>query len=292
MRELLSQGVVKEYHRSLSSDSRLRDRSDRSRDSSVERLATPRHLMAGARNLHSGAKDNWMYILLTVLLFSVTVSLVLHMRSSYNQPNSRLLAGDQCTDQQQKLKVSANTIAVQAAYLAATVVELQEKIGVAKLLQNYKLKEKNGNADPSSPSVDAMADLTLERKRNGALVEEVASGLDGMASLLMDLKEAGVDFTKTPTGKDAFAKLVQMNAVRNNDDVDQEKLLLIADKETLSLGIPGYDVFEREEIRKYIKVSSYLLLCSISPSQFLHISICNSLTVFKLFREELKQWIG
>jgi hypothetical protein len=79
----------------------------------------------------------------------------------------------------------------------------------------------------------------------------------------MDLKEAGVDFTKTPTGKDAFAKLVKMNAGRNNDDVDQEKLLLIADKETLSLGVPGYDVFEREEIRKYIKVSSYLLIRSI-----------------------------
>jgi hypothetical protein len=210
-------------------------------------MATPRHLMAGARNLHSGAKDNWIYILLIVLLFSVTASLVLHMRSSYNQPSSRLLAGDQCTDQQEKLKVNANTIAVQAAYLAATVVELQEKIGVAKLLQNYKLKEKNRDADPSSPSEDAFADLTLERKRNGALVEEVASGLDGLASLLMDLNEAGVDFTKTPTGKDAFAKLVKINAVRNNnDDVDQEKLLLIADKETLSLGVPGYDVFERE----------------------------------------------
>lgn len=257
MRELLSQGVVKEYHRSLSSDSRLRERSDRSRDSSVERIATPRHLMAGARNLNSGARDNWMYILLTVLLLSLAVSLVLHIRSSYNQPSSRLLAGDQSTDQHQKLKVNAHTIAVQAAYLAATVVELQEKIGVAKLLQNYKLKKKkkkNGNADPSSPSEDAMADLILERKRNGALVTELASGLDGMASLLMELKEAGVDFTKTSTGKDAFAKLVKMNAASNDDDVDQEKLLLIADKETLSLGLPAYDIFEREEIRKYIKV--------------------------------------
>ena len=235
IREVLTQGVGKEFQRSLSID-RLPLREGISKNS-------PRHgLMAGVRHPQR-SPFNWISVFLGVFLIFLAVILVLN--NSNLQPMAPL---DSLNS-----KSAADSTSVHVAYLALKVAELQEKVQKASTAAQETAKR-----TPASKSVaGVLTILKLERTFTRDALMEISTGLDGIAKLLQKLKKSGNGVGPLSSNpKESF------NIASKDMEPKQETPVH-------SLDLPGrnpspseplYDFFDREEIRKYIKVTLLIRL--------------------------------
>lgn len=226
IREVLSQGVAKEFQGSLSIERR-------------EGVAksSPRHGLMAGRHPHR-SPFNWIYVFGGVLLVSLTGILVLNNSTIHSMAPLNIL--------------NADPISVHVAYVVIKVAELQEKVLKASTAaQATALRSATPDSLPS-----ALAELELERKFSRNALVEISTGLDGIAKLLQELKKSGKEDSRLPSNPNESYNIVSKDVyldIAPKQDTPVHSLDLA--ESNLPHSEPLYNFFEREEIRKYIKVT-------------------------------------
>lgn len=228
-REVMKEGVPKD--RSVSSDRVVRER---------ERGLPARSLMS-VRNAVKGGK--WSYFLLGMLVVFAIVSLVLHFPSF-----GACLQNSGFVESTGRLNV--NSMTDQVTKLSSIITDILDKV-------DDFYKEFQQVADRKFPSsrANVIGQLKLERQRSLNFLVEVSTELEGVARRLTVLQK---EFTvgngqEADHGKHSKVEIQEPLADSESDDLEDDPLI---------------DFFEREEIRKYIKVSGSPLPPSTILSSF------------------------
>ncbi|KAG0630664.1 hypothetical protein M758_1G194900 [Ceratodon purpureus] len=223
IREMMTQGMPKEFQRSLSIDRR----------EGVPKNSPRYGLMAGR---HSNRMPfSWIYVFGVVFLVFLTVVLVLNNTTIHSMAPSNSL--------------NADPTSVHVAYLAIKVAELQEKVLKASTAAQATAAR---SADPDSlPS--ALAELLRERAFSRNVLVEISTGLDGIVTVLQELRKSVKENSPLSSNLDKSYDITSSDVSLLTGTKQDAHSLDLPDSD-LSHSDPLYNFFEREEIRKYIKV--------------------------------------
>lgn len=230
IRDVLTQGIVKEFQRSLSIDkSPLRE---------ITKSSLRYGLMAG-RNSHKAA-INWVYVFIAIFLTLMAGNSLYH--SSIHTVQSAVSPSNTPT---------SHSTAIHVAHLALKLSELQEKVHKASV--NAEVIVNKGFAS-SLPT--ALADLKLERTRSWNVLEKITIELSEVAKVVEELKQSQSG-SQNPIDLHAneFSDYVSKGDIGIASVENARPTTPVQSQEGKEKNSdPFYDFFDREEIRNYIKV--------------------------------------